>query len=315
MLEKSEIKQLTKLNPAKAILHIVEIWLTVGLCFALAFFLPAFATPLNFLIYLCTVIVIASRQHALLVLTHDAIHFRIAKSKKVNDILSQLLLAFPILVSLQKWRFIHLYHHQYTYTDKDPDVAIFGRYPIAKQKLHHYLIKDFFGLNIHHTYKYFTDVPFLTVKFNKRFLGEERFEKYQKVKDISFFYVFWFVAFSVGFLLIGLDFLYYFVLYWFIPFATFLQVFLRLRGALEHGAVANKNDELLQTRTYILGPFLAYFFAPKYVNYHLEHHLYPNIPFYNLPKLHKYLAQEKYDKKEACIQTFGKSLKALMINE
>jgi fatty acid desaturase len=29
--------------------------------------------------------------------------------------------------------------------------------------------------------------------------------------------------------------------------------------------------------------------APKNVNYHLEHHFYPSVPFYRLPQLHRTL--------------------------
>ena len=48
----------------------------------------------------------------------------------------------------------------------------------------------------------------------------------------------------------------------------------------------NYGDELGSTRTVL--PFLweKWFFAPHMVNYHLEHHLYPSVPFYNLPELH-----------------------------
>jgi len=31
------------------------------------------------------------------------------------------------------------------------------------------------------------------------------------------------------------------------------------------------------------------FVAPKNVNYHIEHHFYPSVPFYRLPELHRVL--------------------------
>ena len=34
------------------------------------------------------------------------------------------------------------------------------------------------------------------------------------------------------------------------------------------------------------------FLAPNFVNYHLEHHLLMTVPHYNLPKMHRMLAEK-----------------------
>jgi fatty acid desaturase len=49
--------------------------------------------------------------------------------------------------------------------------------------------------------------------------------------------------------------------------------------------------ELSSTRSVMPYFWERAFFAPHNVNYHLEHHLYPGVPFYNLPELHKALMQ------------------------
>ena len=67
-------------------------------------------------VYLVAVTVIASRQHALMVLTHDGIHKRLSRNLWFNDRLARYVAAFPIFISLAKWRFIHLDHHQSTHT-------------------------------------------------------------------------------------------------------------------------------------------------------------------------------------------------------
>ena len=41
----------------------------------------------------------------------------------------------------------------------------------------------------------------------------------------------------------------------------------------------------LNTRTIYLGPVLGFLYMN--MQYHLEHHLYPNVPYYNLPRLHE----------------------------
>ena len=44
------------------------------------------------------------------------------------------------------------------------------------------------------------------------------------------------------------------------------------------------------TRTYIAGPIVRFFYWN--MNYHVEHHMYPAVPYYNLPKLRKAIENE-----------------------
>ncbi len=56
------------------------------------------------------------------------------------------------------------------------------------------------------------------------------------------------------------------------------------------GLAVNVNDHRLNTRTIILGPVLRYLYLN--MNYHLEHHLYPAVPYYHLPRLCRELAPQ-----------------------
>ena len=56
------------------------------------------------------------------------------------------------------------------------------------------------------------------------------------------------------------------------------------------GLAVNVNDHRLNTRTIILGPLLSYLYLN--MNYHLEHHLYPAVPYYHLPRLYQELAPQ-----------------------
>ena len=55
---------------------------------------------------------------------------------------------------------------------------------------------------------------------------------------------------------------------------------------------------LLQTRTVTSTKLLS--FLNVNLNYHLEHHLFPAVPWYNLPKVHT-LLQEEYEQAGAFI--------------
>lgn len=53
----------------------------------------------------------------------------------------------------------------------------------------------------------------------------------------------------------------------------------------QHAGLAEDSyDHRLNTRTFRMNPVLEFLYAN--MNYHIEHHLYPLIPYYNLPKLH-----------------------------
>ena len=64
-------------------------------------------------------------------------------------------------------------------------------------------------------------------------------------------------------------------------------------GSLRHlfalsqhvGLAQNVYDHRMNTRTIYLGPILGFLYMN--MQYHLEHHLYPNVPYYHLPALHE----------------------------
>ena len=306
------VKALSRISTLRAVYHLAEVWVVVGM----AVWSSGWVVPLHVgiggvVVYLGAVAVIAARQHALMVLVHDAIHKRVSRTVWINDTLTRVAAAFPIFISLSKWRFIHLYHHQYTHTKDDPDRAIYARYPIGSRKFWSLLLQDVCGINVVNTLKYFIDLPFVSKSFNRNFLGEARVAQYQQVADMRMFIVFWVVTLSLGFVLGRWTFCKLFVLYWLIPYCTLTQVFFRIRGAIEHGNVPDPEDPYQQTRTYFIPPILGFFFAPKHVNFHLEHHLYPSIPFYNLPRMHAALQSSVYEREAGYCEPFGGSLQKL----
>ena len=87
--------------------------------------------------------------------------------------------------------------------------------------------------------------------------------------------------------------------YWAYTIGSFLPIFLiftpavygwpgiHLCGLLQHGGLrSNSWDHRESTRTFICGPILGWLLYFN-MQYHVEHHLFPQVPFYNLPKLHE----------------------------
>ena len=64
-----------------------------------------------------------------------------------------------------------------------------------------------------------------------------------------------------------------------------------MTGYLQHGGLRdNVTDHRLNTRTVMMNPVSRFLYLN--MNYHIEHHMFPLVPYYNLPKLH---AEIKHD--------------------
>jgi fatty acid desaturase len=79
---------------------------------------------------------------------------------------------------------------------------------------------------------------------------------------------------------------------WVLPQATWFPVITRLRNIAEHACIARgEPDPLRQARTTRAGWIARSALAPYWVNYHCEHHLFTNLPCWNLPVAHAILSQ------------------------
>lgn len=77
---------------------------------------------------------------------------------------------------------------------------------------------------------------------------------------------------------------------WLVPMFFVLPVLLRLRALAEHFALPRKHV-LNETRTVRPPWWERLLIVPHNISMHLEHHLFPYVPWFRLPELHDRLMQ------------------------
>lgn len=106
------IRELSRLDQFQAGCALIVEWLAIAGAIALCE--RFWSLPL----YLCAVAFIGARQHALLILGHDASHFTLFKKKWLNDWVADLMLYWPMFLSVGVFRYFHQDHHRYLGTEK-----------------------------------------------------------------------------------------------------------------------------------------------------------------------------------------------------
>jgi fatty acid desaturase len=203
------------------------------------------------------VMVIGNRQLGLNILMHDAAHALLHENRKVNDFIAYWFCAPELFI----YRPYHLQHHRFVQQSEDPDLVLSKPFPITRTSLWRKVVRD------------------LT--------GQTFVKQYNKTR---MFYI----CNGLGLLAFSLAGLWWaWLLMWLLPMMTWLPLVSRLRNIAEHALIVeNGTDPLRHARTTYANWLERAFVAPYWVNYHCEHHMFTQIPCWNLPKAHQLLMQK-----------------------
>ncbi len=305
MLTPQEVRQFSQtsgLNTWKAIFldwGVIGLIFYLGACFShlslstsFSSYFPAFiCLPL---IYLPLMMLMARQQLALGLLMHDATHGRLFKSRFWNDVICQFFCSGPLFFSLYSYRNSHLKHHLDPLVPDDPDITLTGGYPISGRSFARKLFRDVSGISYFKFIKYFVyRTHNRTPRGAEPEAGTAVKKKAHSESNLLSLRVVIFSMLLSNLVLFGILALLghpglYFLL-WALPSMTFLQVYLRIRGIAEHAGYHPNPDQRLNSRT-VVNPVQTFLWAPHCVNYHVEHHIYPSVPYFRLPKVHRLLA-------------------------
>jgi fatty acid desaturase len=184
--------------------------------------------------------------------------------------------SFMIMRNSATWRWSHARHHTNTYiVGLDPEIAIMRPPALLK------LFANFFGV--------FDVIAFFRRTIHTAFRGvhpEERMfvpeSEWAKVVRVARIYLAIYAATGVlawatgsilPFMVIGLPRMY----------GAWHHV---MTGLLQHGGLAdNVIDHRLNSRTVLMNPISRFIYWN--MNYHVEHHMFPMVPYHALPRLHE----------------------------
>ena len=212
----------------------------------------------------------AGSLHGISLFTHEAVHGTLSRNALLNDALGAAC-AWPVLQNFSAYKVLHLSHHEHLGLPGDPDH--YDNYTHWTWML--------FAMNwgrlIAGYPAYITAIPVLGFRQGR---GWERVRILFEVCCVIVL-----VAAAIALpipraLLIHA---------WLIPM-LFINTLVNIRGMSQHTLLEHQSDPILGTRSILTNRVTAFFMCNE--NYHLEHHLYPGVPWYNLPRLHQALRKD-----------------------
>jgi fatty acid desaturase len=289
-LPPAKIKELSVLEPGRALAATAQEWAVIATAIAVC---TLFWHPV---LYAIAVIVIGARQHAMLIMGHDASHYRYLPKRWQNELFANLFLMWPTFASVEGFRKFHSTHHQHTnlpddgnrhiwYThDAAGELAPDWQFPKTRAGLALLLLRRAF---------FFTGLFWIV----RGVVGSSLVPSpgWMVAARIAFY-----AGAAAALTVFGAW--YGFLLYWIVPYCTWHIAIQYARIICEHSAVESEEDEYAITRTTIPTWLESYFILPCNVGYHLEHHWYPSVPFYRLPDLHRELMKRDGFREHAVVR-------------
>lgn len=261
--ELEEARRLDARKRAREILVFTSLW-AAGAALGLAGLAAEGAAALA--LRVGGVLLAAVALNAYFLLTHEGHHHLLARSPRANRLLT-LLLCAPLLHSPTAYRVLHARHHRHLGEEGDPDdYHNYSADPRVVWLLH------WMRLSVGAILYVFL-IPFIGLRAAR---GADR-------ARILVDYAAMGACWAAAGLLVPFEVL---AQVWLLPLVP-VGYFTAVRGLAQHG-LTDREDPYLMARSFRARPLVAFCLLNE--NLHLEHHLFPEVPSYHLPRLHAALA-------------------------
>lgn len=230
---------------------------------------------------------------------HECSHGTAFRTAWMNNAVYQIA-SFMIMRNPATWRWSHARHHSETYiVGRDPEIAIMRPPELAK------LILNFFG--VIDVLKFFPTLIQNAISgptaAEKTFVPQTEWGKVQRAAllHLSIYVVTitlaaWMMS-ILPLMVIGLPRMY----------GAWHHV---MTGLLQHGGLAdNVIDHRLNSRTVYMNPVSRFIYWN--MNYHVEHHMFPMVPYHALMRLHEVIKHDLPAPNRSIAEAFAEMLPAL----
>lgn len=264
-----ELAQLRRLSVVKRLFELVvfsALW-AGGVTLVLTALGGLDPGPLQYVLRAVGTLVAAVAINAFVLLLHEGMHHTLFVSRFWNRWVS-VLLGAPVLMSFSAYRVLHWRHHAYLGDPRDPD------------DYHHYTARPWLVWLMHFlrlclgAFLYIFLIPRLALRHGSR----------QDRRDIVAEYLFLALLWGTLAVVVPGPWLLH---GWLLP-ALLTGLMTNVRGFAQHG-ITDATDPYLASRTLTAHPVVAFCLLNE--NYHLEHHFFPEVPSYHLPRLHRLMWQ------------------------
>lgn len=231
----------------------------------------------------------AASLHGISLFTHEAVHGTLSSRRGWNGLLGALC-ALPVLQNFSAYRVLHLRHHQHLGQAGDPDhYANYTRWTWLIFVMH--WLRLLVGYPV-----YITMIPLLGFK-----QGTWRDRWGILAESMAAVLMVWLALRHLPgtWLWYG----------WGLPM-IWINFMVNIRGMSQHTLLEEAEDEIRGTRSILTYPPVRFFMCNE--NYHLEHHLYPGVPWHQLPVLHAALAQPLRERGAPYIRSYAAFVRAFI---
>jgi len=280
LIGRDELRALTEPSLSDTLAYSAIVWIEVIGLLVGANLLPRL--PLSWAIMFGTVIVVllGLRMNSFGVILHEGSHGCLAKSRPLNDKLTNWLAAFWTINSVEEYRPTHRLHHRYLGQDRDPD-RTFYLVPARHGALTFMVLQDLLGVTAFR--RATTRIAGTSTESGApaSLLARPQLLVGKAVTQIVILGQFLlFQGVLRGML--------FYAVFWLIPIVCLFPMIVRLKTITEHYDEALRRDEMVQwTARSSCASWLQNHLIGARMEYHFEHHVLPTIPFKGLKQLHE----------------------------